>query len=147
MDDINIIEHKEVAEGLPRYSFISKFRGQACYIITRCREEKVFSKYELGYIHIYSKKKLDLFKKIIEESFKVKMECIPLEKEKVSFYKQGHLLCFMHKPSDCTYVVDKDFEELILHQFKGSLPITKNYKIFRLQKEMKEDILNLGIII
>ena len=147
LEGIEIRKMQRDLEYEPCFGFSPKLRGQAVYILHKCKEEGIQARYCYGEVQIFSRKKLEKFKEVVMSSFKQKSEGPELVKSSHAFYSETALLCVMLKKDDETYVAETHFPTIIELQFMGKIPITKNYIIFRTQHEMKEDLLKKGIVV
>jgi hypothetical protein len=132
----------------PRFAFKPVLRGQGVFIMHECHNAGIYCKFDFQEIHIFSRKKLPKFEDIVKRSFEsYKENTLQLNKESSLVTLEGKVFCVQVKSRDITYVIEDNFKEVVRFQFLGKLPITQNYKIFRIQKEMKEYLLTKGILI
>lgn len=142
-----ITNYEKCSDSEPAYTFQPELRGQGQYIVHKCREAGIASRYYYGEVQVFAKTKKDKFVEIIEESYDVHEEAPPLEQESQAVWMGGALLCVMLKNGDVTYVTDAHFPQVVETQFMGMIPITKHYKIFRTKYEMLTTLATLHNIL
>ena len=147
---MNEVEIKKI-DGAIRDSFLYVFeptlRGQTLYILEKCREAGIKCIFENKSVRIFSARKLDKFRAIIEESYNSYSP--PMKLEKTQLYMDGReTVCFANKFEETIYMVNSKIEKVLMNQFMGKLPVTNHYRIFTSLGEMETTLLDeCGIII
>jgi hypothetical protein len=145
--DIKIKTIQNRCDEDPKFSFTPTLRGQACYIMAKCEEKEIRTEYMMGDIRIFSHKKLELFKSIIQDSFMFHKNGSAMQMPIQSYTINGSIICVGIKSEDCLYCFESSMARVIENQFIGKIPMTMHYKIYNMKKEMEEDFLRKGILI
>lgn len=146
-NDIGIRELDKV-HGAPRFAFRPNLRGQAVYVMLKCKEEGIKTIYEYDEVKIYSKRKYERFHKICFDSFFAYTEVRkPLDIPTKAYYCGRHLVCVYVRDEDAIFLKESSMEEMVNYQFQGRIPITQNYFIYRTQEEMANELLWKGILL
>ena len=128
-------------EDAPKFSYRPVKRGQAIYILLKCKEEGIRATFSSGYVQIYSKKKLSEFEVIVQES--LKYECknnLNIEVDTQSFYSgESRLLGIAIKKCNTILATEESFLEVVYYQYQNKIPVTINYRIYHTQREMIKD--------
>jgi len=125
-------------EDYPKFSYHPVLRGQAIYILKRCKEKNLKADYFFEDIQIYSKTKLPEFEVIIKESLQYH-STIKLEKESQAYHVDRHFLGIAIKKEDIILATEESFPEIVYYQFQNKIPVTQHYKIFSTQHDLKQE--------
>jgi hypothetical protein len=131
----------------PVFSFAPQYRGQGAFLMQRCNEEGILAKYLYGAVRIYAKKKVVNFYDLIKESVEKHKEHKGLIHKMHKFIENRNCFCVGIKEEDCLYTYERAFERVIVFQFLGDIPLTKNIKSFPTQEEMIEALLLKGVMV
>lgn len=125
------------------------YRGQGVYITRRCLEEGIPVELVDSLIYTPEHKDFMRFNDIVVESLNKKQEAErPKLQVPTKTFKMGQaLLCVMIQEEDTTYVQESKLSKVVELQFLGRIPMTWNYKIFSLVREIEQEMLGKGLII
>jgi hypothetical protein len=137
-DEGQVEDEKGNLRSLPKYAFRPTLRGQGAFILACCEDKGLFAKYEYGKIRIFARKKFELFKEIIKQSYQ---EYKPREglTYPVHIYRDNKMImCIGVKSLDCLYTYERRMVDVVKGQFIGVIPTTKKIKIFNSQEEFND---------
>lgn len=126
----------------PKISYEPSLRGQGVFILMKCKQENVRVDYKYGKVRLYSKRKVDILRSIIKESFQF---CeglkIPVFSAPFQTFKAGKkFMALAIRDKDLILTTDEKFKDVIYYQFCKRIPITKNYEIFYTLHELKTKV-------
>lgn len=135
---IEISKVEKTSDRSTLFSYTSKHFGQCNFLMIRCKEEGIAALNFKDEVHIFSKRKLPLFVKLIKESLTyVDIPFPKLERETTTFWVGKALVCVMIKKDDRAYVTEGHMSKLIWNIYLRRIPKVSNFEVFATRKELE----------
>jgi hypothetical protein len=146
--DISTLQYRPGKNGEILLSYKPTKFGQATFLLSRCKEERIGAHYYNNQIQIHSLNKADKLVNLIQEALHYETMPDPDLTEEVTVYKNNKkLLAIAVKTEQTLYIPEDKTFDVICYIYKKQIPRLLKLHFFNDLKEMETYFLTKNILI